>query len=336
MLQKWILLFVLFLVPLFGDQLYYLCIDGGASKTRISLLDQKGIAQQLSYRGVVGDTVYFGPSNILQIGKESLHRLFGEIFGDVLLTTEGKPLKEYVKELYVVGGFAGVPRELERQTVEDLFIGYGCKKGLLTIKCDGVLSSEVAGVGGISLIAGTGSVCMSTQGNKSIKSGGLGRLIDDGGSGYWIGIRAIRACLEEALGYGKKTVLSEMLAKRLVLGNLLDLIQITHTRFSPADIAQIAEDVFVAAYERGDLVALEILQQAAQGLAKMVSSVYKRIPEPTGGLYVWGGVVQNAFSDRFLPLLLQSLDEGVSLKIQNQGEKDATVLYAKKVLLPRP
>ena len=172
MFQKWILLFLVVLSPLFSQESYYLCIDGGGSKTRITLLDQKGIPQQISYRGVVGEEVYFAPSNILQIGKENMQRLIGEIFGEILLTAEGKSLKEYVKEIQVVGGFAGVPRELERQIVEELFFAQGCKKETLTVKCDGVLSSEVAGVGGISLIAGTGSVCMSSEGGKSIKAGG--------------------------------------------------------------------------------------------------------------------------------------------------------------------
>lgn len=324
---------LVFFGTLLAHEEYYLCFDGGGSKTRVSLLNQNGQLMQLSYKNRVGDTILLGSSNIMQIGKENLNALLNDIFTNIFVIAEKKPLENYIKNHSVVGGFAGVPREPERKSVEELFLAHGCNPEKLQVKCDAVLSSEIAAGGGISLISGTGMACIAMEEGNRIQAAGFGRLLDDRGSGYAIGREAARASLKQAHGYGEKTILTDILMKRFSLLNPLDLITLIHSRLSPAEIASIAEDVFSAAYEKNDRVAEEILREAARELASCVSSVYKRLDNPNGELYVWGSILHNQFADQFLPMILENLDEGVSLTIQNREEEDATVVYVRKKLI---
>ena len=58
-----------------------------------------------------------------------------------------------------------------------------------------------AGRVGSALVAGTGSACygVDSQGSE-ILTGGWGDLIDDAGSGSWIGLRALQLCVRQADG----------------------------------------------------------------------------------------------------------------------------------------
>ncbi|MGH8596135.1 MAG: BadF/BadG/BcrA/BcrD ATPase family protein, partial [Gammaproteobacteria bacterium] len=48
---------------------------------------------------------------------------------------------------------------------------------------------------GILVISGTGSCVFGRDGDKSVKAGGLGHLLGDRGSGYWIALQNLRAAI---------------------------------------------------------------------------------------------------------------------------------------------
>lgn len=148
---------------------------------------------------------------------------------------------------------------------------------------------------GAALVVGTGSVAARVRGRELLRvAGGNGWLIGDGGSGFWIARRVVRAVAAALDGTGAPTALTARVLSTLglpddrrpregrpyVLGELVDLVHA-----APAvRIARVAPDCFAAAAE-GDEVAAEVLAGAQAELAVLVRAV-----EGPGPLVVGGGV----------------------------------------------
>jgi glucosamine kinase len=157
-----------------------------------------------------------------------------------------------------------------------------------------------AGNPGIVLIAGTGSVAfgINTVGERA-DAGGWGYFLGDQGSAYDVGHAALRAVVKAHDGRGPATELSATVLKRL---SVLDLRELHRRYYSGgierADIAGLAACVGVAA-ESGDRVAQDLLADAAQELAQMVSAVAHRLwlpgdavaVSPVGGLFRAGDML---------------------------------------------
>lgn len=318
---------------LFSSIPAYLCIDGCGVITKVSVLDQEGKFLDLEYGNVKGTSILFGSTNVHVIGKENMEAFVKELFGNVMVLSDHKKLQEIAPSLTVIGGLAGLVKESEIQSIEKLFISKGCDAKKIKVQGNGIISCAIAGAGGISLHVGMGSNCIAEEKGKQICAGGLGRLIDDRGGGYDIGILAIRACLEEAYGYGKKTILTDRLCKRFSLLNPVDFIALVHSgRLAPQEISSISEVVMNAAFMEEDEVAVQIVEESTQHLAKLVSSVYHRLEKPSGDLYIWGCQFHEQFSGQFLARILSHLDKGVSLAVRNDVKEYPSVLLAKKEL----
>ena len=133
---------------------------------------------------------------------------------------------------------------------------------------------------GYLLIAGTGSVAIGRDRNgKLYKTGGLGRLLGDEGSGYWIGLQALKwfVDLEDSAG-------SRVGGCGLRVGKLGEAIntflqpetggefsvlreKLYSNEISPARLAPL---VFQCS---DDPIALDILEQGATALARLITSV---------------------------------------------------------------
>jgi len=123
------------------------------------------------------------------------------------------------------------------------------------------------------LIAGTGSILYYRDGKgKTGKIGGFGRLIDDLGSGYWIGREALNAAAKFYDRRSKKTLLVDALKKRFGINERTIVQKIYHQGFS---IGNVAELVFRCA-EKNDSGAKEIIKRAAEHLADHFPALPKR------------------------------------------------------------
>jgi N-acetylglucosamine kinase-like BadF-type ATPase len=114
------------------------------------------------------------------------------------------------------------------------------------------------------LISGTGSVLYyKNSTGKIIRTGGWGRLIDDTGSGYWIGREGLNLLVRFFDGRLEKTLLAELLRKKFGITekNILKKIY-----SEGIEIQNVAESVFDCAVA-GDKECLNILKQAAEKLA---------------------------------------------------------------------
>ena len=117
------------------------------------------------------------------------------------------------------------------------------------------------------VLSGTGSCCYGrAQDGRTAKMGGWGHLLGDKGSGYEIGLRALKAVIFYFDRDGNWSRLGQRLLRTLQLNEPEDLIGWVQAA-GKSDIAALAVEVFAAAAER-DRVAADILEGAAHSLAK--------------------------------------------------------------------
>ncbi len=117
------------------------------------------------------------------------------------------------------------------------------------------------------ILSGTGSCCFGhDNAGKSLKVGGWGHILGDKGSGYEIGLRALKASIYHFDRDGKWPALGERLLRALMLNEPNDLISWVQTA-TKTDIAALAVEVFNAWTAR-DKIASDILEAAANSLAR--------------------------------------------------------------------
>ena len=155
----------------------YLGIDGGGSKTAFLLVDE--------YDNEICH-VESGPSNYLSVGPNVARKAITE---GVSHLTE--------RPTVVCGGFAGAGRAdsaaFYREVLESAVPG-----AQIIIESDAFIAS-IGAIGidpGVLLIAGTGSIAIGRDKNRTIfRVGGWGPHFGDEGSGFWIGREAVRVAL---------------------------------------------------------------------------------------------------------------------------------------------
>jgi N-acetylmuramic acid 6-phosphate etherase len=161
-------------------------------------------------------------------------------------------------------------------------------------------SSPRPGVG-IALVAGTGSFAFGrNERGETARVGGWGYLFGDEGSGYAVGIAALRAAARSADGRGPRTVLIDALLEHFHLPAPQGLVAAVYDE--PTDRRRIAAlaPVVCAAASAGDSTADEIVSLAAADLAAHVVTLATalRFDDPrfplvlSGGLLIHGHVVR--------------------------------------------
>lgn len=82
---------------------------------------------------------------------------------------------------------------------------------LLATFCSGAWEPD-----GYAVVAGTGSAAIRVhEGRQDMSADGLGWLLGDDGSGFWLGMRAVRAAAAELDNRGRKTALTPLLLAAL-------------------------------------------------------------------------------------------------------------------------
>ncbi len=265
-------------------------IDAGGTATRWRLAEPTG--QSLAQ----GTAAPLSGHLFSRAAEENAKRVIADMAGAVAKV--GRPLG-------IVAGITGLSREApavdlmremfakafripeERVFVaEDMWIAY--------------LSYFALGEG-ILIYSGTGSIgYYLTEAKEVIRVGGLGNLIDDGGSGFWIAREALKAVLraeEENPGSGWATLLGACLAESLG-GTDWNLIRLYVYGGDRGKIGSLARAVGEAA-GRGDPTALGILREAGHELARLANCLIKRLgPRPValvGGSSRLHEVVAEAF-----------------------------------------
>ena len=249
-------------------------IDGGGTKTKVICRDLQGqtIAEEK-----------FGAFNLNSIDEEGFAALLKQIFG--FLQSKGECVSLCV-------GAAGVSNPRMRGLVEQAVTQAGIEKWELVGDHEIALWGALEGKPGISLVAGTGSICCGRNAEgDTLRAGGWGHLIGDEGSGYAIGRDVIKAATHLWDGYGAPTCLTELLADQLHLDDRQKIIAYVYKNDKSyvAQASRLAEQAAAG----GDAVALQILQDNACQVSCQVAAVVNGLHMEQGEVALLGGLLEN-------------------------------------------
>jgi len=129
------------------------------------------------------------------------------------------------------------------------------------------------------VLCGTGSCCFGRNAEgKTAKVGGWGHILGDKGSGFEIGLRALKAVVYYYDCDGVWSKLGQRLLRKLQLNEPDDLIGWIH-KAGKDEVAALAVEVF-GAQTSGDRIATDILEGAAHGLANDAVACARRVSKP--------------------------------------------------------
>jgi len=148
---------------------------------------------------------------------------------------------------------------------------------------------------GIGVISGTGAVVTAkTADGRKGRAGGWGYILGDEGSGYAIGMDALRAVTRAADLNAPPTLLTDLILKEWGLAAVEDLFKRLYIDgVSRREIACLSHQVAEAA-AGGDAVAREILAETGEALGRLVTAVVRQLKfEQDIPCSLVGGVITN-------------------------------------------
>jgi glucosamine kinase len=234
-------------------------IDGGGTRTRASIVD--------------GDKVLAfaesGSIKRLRVGELAAEENLRAILGDVYSQAGVQRVQA------ASAGVASATMPGVKEWISAVFDDFGVER--CEIVGDEVIALDGAFKGGpgILQIAGTGSNCIgrAPDGSRECAGGWSSRLGDDG-SGYWIGLHAIRRALK-AYDREEPSRILETVGAIWGTKGIDELINVGDGTPSP-DFAALAPDIDQLA-EEGDAVAIGVLKQAAADLVESVLLVRSKL-----------------------------------------------------------
>ena len=241
-------------------------VDGGGTKTVAVLADCH--ATELG-RGVSG------PSNFQAVGvaqaQAALSQAVRAAFDRAGLPPQPVSL--------VCLGIAGVGRDEDRA-----WLRAWCQVQELAEEIEIMTDAELllwAGTPagwGLGCVSGTGSIAFGADsGGKKARAGGWGYILGDEGSGYAIGLAALRAVTRAADGRAAPTSLTGRILSAWNLPDTAGLIPLVyHGDLAREKIGSLAGLVAEEA-QAGDEVALGIFETAARDLAAALVSVARQL-----------------------------------------------------------
>ncbi|MBW3636005.1 MAG: hypothetical protein KY445_06000 [Armatimonadetes bacterium] len=247
---------------------YFLGIDGGGTATRAVILDGK---REVWGRGTAGASAHYG------VGPDIAAQNCAS--AAVAAMEDARRMSpDFDRNQIVAWGFglAGVRRESDHALMSG-FLSEICNRPF-SLETDVVAAHAGAfgGQPGIVLSAGTGAICFGAdEHGERFYTDGWGPLIGDEGSGYWIGIEALRTVGRSLDGRGPTTRLVSPVLDALGVKNGEELVPYVHSEACSRDkIAGLARVVFDMADE-GSSEAADIRARAATFLTLSVRSVAK-------------------------------------------------------------
>ncbi len=156
--------------------------------------------------------------------------------------------------------------------------------------CETAFYGALNGEAGAVLIAGTGSVCYGEKKNGEIlRCGGCGYLLDDGGSGYWIGREILRSAAEYYDGRNADSTFIPYL-RDVGITDKATLVSHVYMQENPKGaIAQFSR-LLPKAYSSGSILAASITERAAKELCELAIPVAEKLDWDEKNLALFGGV----------------------------------------------
>lgn len=244
---------------------YCIGIDGGGSKTLAYLSDGQGnlICKQL-----------FGPSNHQIIGKEKLTKTFKEIFEYFYYVSNFN--KNNLK--FISLGMAGIDRKSDRVILESIFEN-------MSLYCDIILQNDsytslagaLNGKDGVILASGTGSVSLGKKKSKFYRVGGWTHVLGDEGSGYSIGLNALKSIMKVYDGRLKKSDLYFELLKEIDVSDPRDTISFAYENVHDTKVVSGLAQIVFDYFKKNDSLAVNLINTAVDELFNLVCPLIDKL-----------------------------------------------------------
>ncbi len=302
---------------------YVIGVDGGGTKTRGGIAKLDGSVIKIVEVGSTNYNAY-----PLTVVRQNMQQLIDELVNAVSAKTSD------IKA--IVLGLSGCDRPEDKPVFIKMM-----SEMLPGTKCLPVNDAVVALYGGagqplgIQVISGTGSIAYGFDGpDKHMRCGGWGNVLGDEGSGWALGLNAMRAVIREHDGIGPKTALTKLIIERLNLNNPTDLVGwVRKIQVSKSEIAALSRLVFIAA-EAGDAIAINIMKTEAAELAKQTAHVGKTMFAGRNDykIVVGGGNLRNCkqYFDLFKQLVAELLP-GIEVIQPAKEPVEGAIMYAQSL-----
>lgn len=303
-------------------------VDGGGSRTRVVLADDQG---KLLGRGESTG------SNINFVGEAAVRSALTQAWRTAWQEAGFQPVAGRAAWL----GLAGVASAGAHETIRMI----ASQIGLAAADDIGVghdisvaLAGAFAGGPGIALVVGTGSACYGRGMDlQEAQAGGFGPIIDDGGSGYWLGRMALRAAVFEADGRGPSTALTAVVLEALGIHEVRGIAQKLYREQIAREVVAALAPRVIAAAEQRDPAALAICVRGAEALASMVAAVARRLGLAPAPVACIGSAGNHPFYRGLIETAIRNQVPGVLFpKTRYSAEVGALLLAYRQARFPVP
>ena len=262
----------------------YLCVDGGQTKTAVVLMDEGGREVEAWRAGPLTTPSKPGAMDNLRAVVRDIADELGRRTREGL---QGFPEAACFSLTGYMEGDDAISSVI-REEMEKAVSGVG----RIHVVPDyvGNWAAATGGKPGVMVISGGGSVAYGRTGSgEALRIGGWGHVLGDEGSGFWIGLEAIKAALKSRAGVIPETALGECVMCEFGTQDERRVIREVYSAFfSEAEIANLVPLVASLAQE-GDAAATRILEEAAGHLSHIVRALLRRLGDlavyPSGGVF---------------------------------------------------
>jgi N-acetylglucosamine kinase-like BadF-type ATPase len=298
-------------------------VDGGGTKTHAVITDETG--------RTLGEG-FGGPTNIDDHTLETASLNLGCAVQRARANAKLEPGPFAAAFLGIAGVVSEADRGLVRELARRLEL---CTPEHLGVDHDArvALAGGLSGRPGLVLIAGTGSACfgLGASGERHL-TGGWGHLLADEGSGYWLGLEALRAAVRGFDGRGQRSTLEQ---RALAFLGIRTPEEIMHRVYvvglSRSELAAFAPTMLEVAAS-GDPVAHKIVERGAKALAETVEATAARIKLVAPEIVLVGGILRSeVMLEPLRAHLLARLPE-MRLVVAEQSPAQGACLLARALL----
>jgi glucosamine kinase len=234
---------------------YYIGIDSGGSNSRILITDDKGnpIAKE-QYHSIHYST--FGKDAVAQFLSNKI----------LELTRKNKLVLKNCRG--IAAGIAGARNNTIKKAIADAMKRF-LKFRRIIIETDTYIAYYGAfeGQDGIILINGTGSIIYGKIDRKLYRIGGWGKILGDAGSGYSIGIEALKAATED-YDFNRKSKLTRELNKKFGINKDTILKKVYQENF---EAQKLTPFIFQLA-EKSDKTCRKIIDRSTLDLLSLITT----------------------------------------------------------------
>ncbi len=262
---------------------YTIGIDGGGTSSRLRIVDENR-KEVITVKGL-STNIYADQDNALK----NIRNLILDALEKTSINASD------VKSLCLGSAGLGMGRRADDEMVKNII-----RQVLPNAKIKVTTDAHILLTGsleekkpGMILIAGTGSVALGRNKDRIIRSGGLGWRLGDEGSAWWVSKEAIYRVYAQSekrsyIDY-EDTSLRDGILKHFGLSELGEFVSLMNSNETTKSYIATGAKVVTENAKKGDLISLDILQDAATELLKLVTSLTLRLGDANYSLVIYGG-----------------------------------------------